>query len=721
MTKNEKYLFLLTILPVVIAGGCLTGFILNYRGIGQFLFASATLLLFLLAAGFTHRFINRQYIAPIHRLQQQLDEPSLLLNPADIDDGTPAQDLARSIQRQFQAINSDYQQQHAEGIHSKQKLNNQIDNLQSSSQSIQVDLQLLQNKSRLNQAYIQAITDLCGEPLMNAENVINNTIDNTINSTPATYNPDQQPDCNNVNGTVNKIDFLLNELQHRSLSASGQKTIDVHQLVDDAIALLTPLFYKQKISLLPIFDKSCGFEALGNRQILTAIVFNYLLAHHINDCFTNDLQLILKVQFPTDKLLSISLSGIHNQPTDIHARLQELMLLLNAQIKDAALLIPIICSAVPGQRIYGVNAQLIYDNDAQKQSAESRLSNLGICLTDKNPDFQLILQQDYPATSPLLNSSSRLSVATTTAHKPKILLANDQSRHCHQDCVKLSYPLHQQQLIEKIRANKSKITTQLKILAVDDSQSNLQLLSLLLSELGHQTITSNDPVKAIQICLQTSFDLIFMDIQMPVMSGILASKMIRSNGFEKPIIALTAHLSELEELQIKQAGMNDSLIKPADKWSLQNTIQQYLGSEYQLSSAPPAKVITSLPNHEPTIINKPLSLQRANNKPEFATEFLQLFMASLPADQQKANTACAAGNLIDFQASVHKIHGALQYCGIPRLEQTVRSLEIRLKQETQLQPKQLDSLLQSFNHEIALLTEWYLEYENKLPAYLAEH
>ena len=102
----------------------------------------------------------------------------------------------------------------------------------------------------------------------------------------------------------------------------------------------------------------------------------------------------------------------------------------------------------------------------------------------------------------------------------------------------------------------------MRILVVDDVAENRKVARLFLERAGAEVDTADDGVMAVDMCLGSNYDIVLMDIQMPNMSGIQATTKIRSKGFDKPILALTAFSSGADRDECLQAGMNDFLAKP---------------------------------------------------------------------------------------------------------------------------------------------------------------
>lgn len=103
-----------------------------------------------------------------------------------------------------------------------------------------------------------------------------------------------------------------------------------------------------------------------------------------------------------------------------------------------------------------------------------------------------------------------------------------------------------------------------RILVVDDGESNRQLLRLVLQRAGAEVELANDGRIGLQTALRNTYDLILMDMQMPVMDGYTATARLRAAGCTTPIVALTADAMRGSEEKCRSAGCSDFLTKPID-------------------------------------------------------------------------------------------------------------------------------------------------------------
>lgn len=121
-------------------------------------------------------------------------------------------------------------------------------------------------------------------------------------------------------------------------------------------------------------------------------------------------------------------------------------------------------------------------------------------------------------------------------------------------------------------------THPLRLLVAEDNLVNQKIIKLMLSKLGYAVDVVNNGLEAITAATHASYDLILMDMQMPEMDGLEATKTIRELMGEPPfIIALTANAMEEDREQCIQAGMQDYLTKPLKLEDLKSLLKKYAG------------------------------------------------------------------------------------------------------------------------------------------------
>ncbi len=116
----------------------------------------------------------------------------------------------------------------------------------------------------------------------------------------------------------------------------------------------------------------------------------------------------------------------------------------------------------------------------------------------------------------------------------------------------------------------------LRVLIVEDSPDNQALISIYLSRAGAIVDIASDGAQGCEMATSADYEIVLMDVQMPVMDGITAVQLLRKGGYEKPIIALTAHAMKEERTRCLAAGFSEFLTKPLTREELMNMIQSFL-------------------------------------------------------------------------------------------------------------------------------------------------
>jgi two-component system, sensor histidine kinase and response regulator len=120
-----------------------------------------------------------------------------------------------------------------------------------------------------------------------------------------------------------------------------------------------------------------------------------------------------------------------------------------------------------------------------------------------------------------------------------------------------------------------------KILVAEDNDVNLSMLLEMLSIMKHKVIVARNGQEAIDLSLAEKPELIIMDIKMPVLDGLEATRRLREmEGFsDVPILALTANAGEEERERCMAAGFNDHLPKPIETKELFEALNKYLTAD----------------------------------------------------------------------------------------------------------------------------------------------
>ena len=116
-----------------------------------------------------------------------------------------------------------------------------------------------------------------------------------------------------------------------------------------------------------------------------------------------------------------------------------------------------------------------------------------------------------------------------------------------------------------------------RVLVVDDAPDNQQLIRRYLTMQGAIVECADNGLLGYRAAVTGQFDVVLMDIQMPVMDGFTATQSLRDSGFNKPIIALTAHAMSEVRKKALFVGYSDHLPKPINPRELIDSILQHTG------------------------------------------------------------------------------------------------------------------------------------------------
>ncbi|MEW6003413.1 MAG: response regulator, partial [Nitrospirota bacterium] len=226
----------------------------------------------------------------------------------------------------------------------------------------------------------------------------------------------------------------------------------------------------------------------------------------------------------------------------------------------------------------------------------------------------------------------------------------------------------------------------IKMLLAEDNQINQKIVVKTLGKAGYNIDVVQNGREAVEAAERNEYDIIFMDVQMPIMDGYEATKAIRSKeGISKhtAIIAMTAHAMEGDRERCIQAGMDDYISKPIDWQNMFKIIRKWGKSRIETSLSADmntrgrSKFAKAAKDEAP--IDMKDAMQRFNNDKEFFREMLGEFLNYIPDQVLKLGEASGAGDVSEVQKTAHSIKGAAGNLSAVKIYETSIAIENKAK------------------------------------------
>ena len=213
----------------------------------------------------------------------------------------------------------------------------------------------------------------------------------------------------------------------------------------------------------------------------------------------------------------------------------------------------------------------------------------------------------------------------------------------------------------------------LKILLAEDGLVNQKVAVSLLEQRGHKIVVANNGQEALSTLARESFDIVLMDVQMPVMDGFEATGLIRqqeaTSGFHVPIIAMTAHAMKGDRERCLAAGMDGYIPKPIRAKDLYKAVES-LAVNTGGSQDPSTEFMG-----EAETIDREFVLQQMGGNTETLETVVGVFTVECPKLMKGIRSAITAGNPSELQRAAHTLKGSIQLFGLKRPAEATLQLE----------------------------------------------
>jgi signal transduction histidine kinase/DNA-binding response OmpR family regulator/HPt (histidine-containing phosphotransfer) domain-containing protein len=245
-----------------------------------------------------------------------------------------------------------------------------------------------------------------------------------------------------------------------------------------------------------------------------------------------------------------------------------------------------------------------------------------------------------------------------------------------------SLPLEAMPAVRPVR------TTSLHILLAEDNRTNQIVATRMLRKMGHTVVAAGNGKEALSLLTTHRFDLILMDIQMPEMDGLSATRIIRASERATrrhlPIIAMTAHAMKGDRELCIEAGMDGYVSKPISSREVEVAIAGVHGlrGEPVPMTGREAKPLELAGKHtiapaapSGIVWNMVETLERLGGDEKLFHEVIEIFLDDVPKHMASLRRAIAAGDAEAVEGAAHTLKGELGYLGISEVSQKARELE----------------------------------------------
>jgi PAS domain S-box-containing protein len=213
----------------------------------------------------------------------------------------------------------------------------------------------------------------------------------------------------------------------------------------------------------------------------------------------------------------------------------------------------------------------------------------------------------------------------------------------------------------------------MEILLAEDNPVNQKLAIRLLEKRGHRVIVAGNGREALDALEERSFDLVLMDVQMPEIDGLEATRRLRKREGDsvhrQAVVAMTALVMKGDHERCLAAGMDGYLSKPIRAQELDEMLNNYMGTERHAVTMPKAE-----PAKQDSVCTAEL-LERVDGDRGFLAELTELFRADYPVQIREGWKAVSSNDVPGLERVAHALKGTLRNLAAPRASGLAQELE----------------------------------------------
>jgi CheY-like chemotaxis protein/HPt (histidine-containing phosphotransfer) domain-containing protein len=258
-----------------------------------------------------------------------------------------------------------------------------------------------------------------------------------------------------------------------------------------------------------------------------------------------------------------------------------------------------------------------------------------------------------------------------------------------------------------------------RVLLVEDVMVNVKLVLGILEKTSVEVSLAENGQAALELLDRETFDLILMDLQMPVMDGLEATRRIRAReqhtGERVPILAMTAHAMGSDRDRCLAAGMSGYLAKPIRAADLYAELERWLAAPVPASAPasvdgpPPVAPARAARDARPPreILDVDAAIERLDGEEELFRTLLDAFLESAPAMLAELDAAAASADPACLERAAHALRGAAAGVGAEAIRAETERLE-QLGAAGVAEPEELDALRVHLEALLAAVDRWGL-------------
>jgi signal transduction histidine kinase/CheY-like chemotaxis protein/HPt (histidine-containing phosphotransfer) domain-containing protein len=437
-------------------------------------------------------------------------------------------------------------------------------------------------------------------------------------------NPGQQKYLRTINSSAQNILFLVNDVLDLSKIESGTielETVDfsIQNIINELINSLDFKLREKNVSLISRLDQSIPKVLMGDPHRINQIVLN-LVDNAIKFTADGEVCIAITVTHETEKSISVLF-----------------------EISDT------------GIGIRKSRLDTIFDSFKQETTHTTRQyggTGLGLAIT------KTLIQ--------LMNSKIHLESTYGEGSRFSFELELKKSKNKTLSVGTLS--------------NSAKPLRDIKVLVVDDNTLNREIFFDLINNYKNnvEVEMADDGKMALLKVKQSNYDIILMDIQMPIMDGYEATRQIRKLKGSKastPIIAMTAHVLDGVAEKCGQAGMDDYISKPINLAMLNQIIKKHIKKRQASDSSILESQMNEIIVFDTTHVHLEELLHLVNNDYLKLEKYITIFFNNVPSDLESLKEAVVSQKWEALGKIAHKIKGNVSYMGITSIKKELQILE----------------------------------------------